>query len=61
MIAANVPGIAATDLTPDIDAGAAGALSWPALKPRQSIDLRHTVGLVDPLTTAERPAVGAGE
>lgn len=55
MIAANVPGIAATDLTPDIEAGHfAGFLA--GLKPRPSIDLRHTVGLVDPLTTAERPA-----
>ena len=55
MIAANVPGIAATDLTPDIDAGhLSGFLA--GLKPRPSIDLRHTVGLVDPLTTAEWPA-----
>ena len=55
MIAANVPGIEATDLPPDIDAGhLASFLS--GLKPRASIDLRHTVGLVDPLTTAERPA-----
>jgi hypothetical protein len=55
MIAANVPGIAATDLTPDVGAAhLAGFLA--GLKPRSSIDLRHTVGLVDPLTTAERPA-----
>lgn len=55
MITANVPGISATDLTPDIEAGhLAGFLK--SLKPRPSIDLRHTVGLVDPLTTAERPA-----
>ncbi len=54
MIAVNVPGIAATDLTPDIEAGhLAGFLA--GLKPRPSIDLRHTVGLVDPLTMAERP------
>jgi len=55
MIAANVPGIAATDLTPDIDAGHLASF-LAGLKPRSSIDLRHTVGLVDPLTTAERPA-----
>ncbi|MDB5486864.1 MAG: mandelate racemase [Reyranella sp.] len=55
MIAANVPGIAATDLTPDVEAGPLAAF-LAALKPHQSIDLRHTVGLVDPLTTAERPA-----
>lgn len=54
MIVANVPGIAATDLTPDIEAGdLAGFLA--GLKPRPTIDLRHTVGLVDPLTAAERP------
>ena len=55
MITANVPGIAATDLTPDIDAGHLSDF-LKSLKPRPSIDLRHTVGLVDPLTTAERPA-----
>jgi hypothetical protein len=54
MIAANVPGITATELTPDID----GAELMPflaKLKPAPSIDLRHTVGLVDPLTAADRP------
>ncbi len=55
MIAANVPEIAATDLTPDIEAGHLASF-LAGLKPRPSIDLRHTVGLVDPLTTAERPA-----
>lgn len=55
MIAANVPGIAATDLTPDIEAGPLTSF-LAGLEPGQSIDLRHTVGLVDPLTTAERPA-----
>ena len=55
MIAANVPGIAATDLTPDVEAGPLADF-LAGLKPRPSIDLRHTVGLVDPLTTAERPA-----
>ena len=55
MIAANVPGIVATDLTPDIkDAELQPFLK--GLKPGESIDMRHTVGLVDPLTAAERPA-----
>jgi hypothetical protein len=55
MIAANVPGIAATDLTPDIrDAELQPFLK--GLKPGTSIDMRHTVGLVDPLTAADRPA-----
>jgi hypothetical protein len=55
MITANVPGIAATDLTPDItDAELQPFLK--SLKPGASIDMRHTVGLVDPLTAADRPA-----
>jgi hypothetical protein len=55
MIVSNVPGIAATDLTPDIeDAELQPFLK--SLKPGTSIDMRHTVGLVDPLTAAERPA-----
>lgn len=55
MIAADVPGIRGTDLTPDID-GAALAPFLAGLTPGRSIDLRHTVGLVDPLTAADRPA-----
>jgi L-alanine-DL-glutamate epimerase-like enolase superfamily enzyme len=55
MIAANVPGIAATDLTPDIEADHLASF-LTALKPGDSIALRHTVGLVDPLTSADRPA-----
>jgi len=55
MIAANVPRIAATDLTPDIES-AHLARFLAGLKPAQSIALRHTVGLVDPLTAADRPA-----
>lgn len=54
MIAVNVPGIAATDLTPDIDASHLKSFI-AALRPGKTIDVRHTVGLVDPLTTAERP------
>jgi hypothetical protein len=55
MIASNLPGIRATSLTPDIrDAELAAFL--PSLRPGASIDIRHTVGLVDPLTAADRPA-----
>src|SRR5476651_845230 len=55
MITSNVPSIAATDLTPDIkDAELQPFLK--GLKPGASIDIRHTVGLVDPLTVADRPA-----
>lgn len=55
MIAANAPGISATDLTPDIEAAHLSSFLG-SLRPASSIDLRHTVGLVDPLTNAERPA-----
>lgn len=55
MIAANAPGISATDLTPDIEAAHLSSFLG-SLLPASSIDLRHTVGLVDPLTNAERPA-----
>jgi hypothetical protein len=54
MIAANVPGIAATKLTPDIDPHDLSAF-LEGLKPAPSIELRHTVGLVDPLTALDRP------
>jgi hypothetical protein len=55
MIAGNAPGIRATSLTPDIaDAELAPFLA--ELKPGQSIEVRHTVGLVDPLTASDRPA-----
>jgi hypothetical protein len=54
MISTNVPGIETTDLTPDIkDAHLQPFLA--GLKPGETIDLRHTVGLVDPLTAADRP------
>ena len=55
MIAENVPGIAATDLTPDIEDVQLQPF-LKGLKPGESIDMRHTVGLVDPLTAADRPA-----
>jgi len=53
MIAQNMPGIAATDLTPDIDQLEL-ATFLAGLKPTPSIELRHTVGLVDPLTAGDR-------
>ncbi len=53
MIAQNLPGIAATDLTPDIDQLELAAF-LAALKPSPTIELRHTVGLVDPLTAGDR-------
>jgi len=53
MIASNLPGIATSELTPDI-----GQLPLQrflgGLKPAPSIEIRHTVGLVDPLTAADR-------
>jgi hypothetical protein len=55
MIATNVPGIGATGLTPDLKPNDIKAF-LPHLKPSASIDVRHTVGLVDPLTAADRPA-----
>jgi hypothetical protein len=55
MITRNVPGIAATALTPDIEE-AEVAPFLAKLTPGKSIDVRHTVGLVDPLTAADRPA-----
>ncbi len=53
MITQNMPGIVATELTPDIDqleltAFLAGLTAAP------TIELRHTVGLVDPLTAGDR-------
>jgi hypothetical protein len=55
MIAHNVPGIRATSLTPDIEEAEIDPF-LARLTPGKSIDLRHTVGLVDPLTAADRPA-----
>ncbi|MPZ33414.1 MAG: mandelate racemase [Rhodospirillales bacterium] len=55
MIAGNVPGIRATSLTADID-DAQLAPFLAGLEPGGTIDVRHTVGLVDPLTAADRPA-----
>lgn len=54
MIRANLPGIAATALTPDL-AGFDLARFLKSLQPGGSIDVRHTVGLVDPITAADQP------
>ncbi|MGH7006010.1 MAG: enolase C-terminal domain-like protein, partial [Alphaproteobacteria bacterium] len=55
MIRANVTGIAATDLTPDL-AGFDLSRFLSALAPGDRIDVRHTVGLVDPIVAADQPA-----
>ena len=55
MIARNLPGIGSTDLTPDL-----AGFDWPSflgeLRPKASIELRHTVGLVDPIIAADQAA-----
>lgn len=53
MIVSNLPGIRTTELTPDIEQIPL-ARFLAALKPAGSIELRHTVGLVDPLTAGDR-------
>jgi hypothetical protein len=53
MIANNMPGIETTALTPDIERTEL-ARFLASLKPAPSIALRHTVGLVDPLTAGDR-------
>jgi L-alanine-DL-glutamate epimerase-like enolase superfamily enzyme len=55
MVRANVPGIAATALTPDL-AGFDLRRFLAGLKPGAGIDVRHTVGLVDPIVAADQPA-----
>ncbi|HTE81383.1 MAG TPA: mandelate racemase, partial [Reyranella sp.] len=49
----NLPGIRTTELTPDVEQLPL-ARFLAALKPASSIELRHTVGLVDPLTAGDR-------
>ena len=55
MIADNVSGIRSTELTPDIDGRRLDAFLG-GLDAGCTIAVRHTVGLVDPLTGADRPA-----
>ena len=53
MITQNLPGVVTTDLTPDIEPVPLQRF-LAALKPAPSIEVRHTVGLVDPLTAGDR-------
>ncbi|MBL8706073.1 MAG: mandelate racemase [Rhodospirillales bacterium] len=55
MIQANLPGMAVTTLTPDLQGFDLSAF-LAGLKPGASIDVRHTVGLVDPIVAADQPA-----
>jgi hypothetical protein len=56
VIRANLPGIAVTELTPDLN-GFDLPHFLASLEPGATIDVRHTVGLVDPIT-AEDQTVG---
>lgn len=55
MIRANLPGMAVTALTPDLE-----NFDLPAflsrLRPGEGIDIRHTVGLVDPIVASDQLA-----
>lgn len=55
MIRRNVPGIAATDLTPDL-AGFDLVGFLGGLQPGRDIAVRHTVGLVDPIVASDQAA-----
>lgn len=55
MIQGNLPGMAVTTLTPDLQGFELSAF-LAGLKPGASIDVRHTVGLVDPIVAADQPA-----
>ncbi|MCC6467343.1 MAG: mandelate racemase [Alphaproteobacteria bacterium] len=54
MIRANLPGIAGTELTPDL-AGFDLDRFLGGLRPGAAIDVRHTVGLVDPIVASDQP------
>jgi hypothetical protein len=54
LVRANVPGMAVTALTPDL-AGFPLDRFLAGLVPGASIDVRHTVGLVDPIVAADQP------
>ena len=56
MIARNVPGIRTTVADAGHRRTPISAPFLAGLTPAPSIDVRHTVGLVDPLTAADRPA-----
>jgi hypothetical protein len=62
MLKRNLPGIAVTELTPEL-AGFDLAAFLASLEPRPDIALRHTVGLLDPIVAADqtpRERVGDG-
>ncbi len=52
-IRTNIPGMAVTELTPDLD-GFDLPQFLASLAPGTAIDVRHTVGLVDPITAMDR-------
>ena len=53
LVSANLLGIRATDLTPDLASVDLGAFLG-GLRMAPSIEVRHTVGLVDPITAADQ-------
>lgn len=53
MIRANLPGMAVTPLTPDLDGFDIGAF-FKRLRPGTGIDVRHTVGMVDPIVASDQ-------
>jgi hypothetical protein len=53
MVRANLPGMAVTTLTPDLD-GFALAAFLSRLRSGERIDVRHTVGLVDPIVAQDQ-------
>ncbi|MCW5744673.1 MAG: mandelate racemase [Alphaproteobacteria bacterium] len=53
MVRHNLPGIAVTGLTPDLS-GFDLAAFLAGLRPGATIDVRHTVGLVDPIVAADQ-------
>jgi hypothetical protein len=61
MVRGNLPGIAATELTPDLaDFDLAAFLA--GLKPARQIAVRHTVGLLDPVVASDQtPADRVGD
>lgn len=53
MIRANLPGLTITDLTPDLERFDLAAF-LTRLRPGAGIDVRHTVGLVDPIVASDQ-------
>ncbi|MBL8700728.1 MAG: mandelate racemase [Alphaproteobacteria bacterium] len=60
LVRTNAAGLRVGELTPDL-AGFALDGFLAALAPRPTIDVRHTVGLVDSLTDADRPGAPVGD